>query len=342
MEDSVFTTDTILTRKEQIEFQKNGFYMKELFGVKELTQILLNFIWPVLIGIILGVGLILIFNIQQIYITFLIVLIIPIGFFLRNIFFYIFIGKLFCTNTGIYSIQTKKTFSVKMKYIEKAIKSQNKKYLGASGFDDLFTKIIVFIFISVFIGLLEYLLKLDALFLVTIFGIIIVTVSGVYGIIYGIRQYIEHFHPLYVFGNIGKKAQKLIIEIEDSSIQIQIENRENINYTAFDEGYRIASKNYSELLKCIEKMGQMKQKIGNGDLFNSERYFTSLRLDTVNTLIEIKKFIEMKKLQLIDIQSGMIRSAQTETEKGKEDTEKGIIKITENIEQFDSLIKGIL
>lgn len=31
MEDPVFTTETILNRKEQVEFEKTGFYMKELF-----------------------------------------------------------------------------------------------------------------------------------------------------------------------------------------------------------------------------------------------------------------------------------------------------------------------
>ena len=31
MENPVFSAETILARKEQIEFQKTGFYMKELF-----------------------------------------------------------------------------------------------------------------------------------------------------------------------------------------------------------------------------------------------------------------------------------------------------------------------
>ena len=346
MENPVFSAEAILARKEQIEFQKTGFYMKELFWVKELTQILLNFIWPLIAVMLIWIGITLFFSIQNIYLLFMTYTItfppIPIGFFLRNIYYYIFLWKIFCTNTGIYSTNTKKTFSVKSKYIEKAIKTQNKKYLWASGFDDLFTKIIVFLFIAVFIGLLEYLLDLDSLFLVTVFIAILIIVSWVYGTIYWCRQYIEHFHPLYVFWNTGKKAQKLINEIEDISIQIQIENRENINYTIFEEWYNTVSKKYNEILLCIEKMEQIKQKIHNGGLFNAERYFNSLRLDTFNAITEIKKFSENKKNQLLDIQNGMIRSAETDSEKWKEETKEWILKITEYIDKFGLLIKWIV
>lgn len=75
------------------------------------------------------------------------------------------------------------------------------------------------------------------------------------------------------------------------------------------------SKKYNDILLCIEKMEQIKQKINNGNLFNPERYFNSLRLDTFNAITEIKKFSENKKNQLLDIQNGMIRSAETDSEK---------------------------
>lgn len=342
MENPVFTTETILSRKEQIEFQKTGFYMKELFWAKELTQIFLDFLWPLVLGITISVWCIFIFNISQIIITIILFSVIPLGFFLRNIYFYIFRGKLFCTNIGIYAISTKKTYSTKTKYLIKAIKSQNKKYLWANWFNDLFTKIIVFIFMAVFIWLLEYLLDLWSWFLVWVFLTIISIVAWLYGCIYAARQCVEYFHPLYIFWNIGEKTNKLITEIEDMSIQIQIENRENINFSIFEKWYNLSLKNYTEILHYIKKMEWINLKITYGESLKTERYLNSLRIDTVNTLMEIKKFMEMKKLQLTDIQQGLVRSAATESEEWKKETESGIKLITERIEQFDILIKGIL
>lgn len=342
MEDPVFATDAILTRKEQVEFQKTGFYMKELFWAKELTQIFFDFLWPLLLAIAIGVWCVLIFNISQIILIITLFSIIPLVFFLRNVYFYIFIGKLFCTYSWIYAINTKKTFSTKTKYLIKALKTQNKSYHWASGFDDLFTKIIVFIFIAVFIWLLEYLLNLWSWFLVWVFFTIITIVTCIYWIIYGLRQCMEHFHPIYIFWNIGKRTKKLITEIEDMSIQIQIENRENINFNIFEKWYNLSLKNYTEILNCIKKMEWIQLQMLYGDGIKIERYFNSLRIDTVNTLMEIKKFMEMKKLQLTDIQNGMIRSASTESEEWKKETESGIKTITDYIEQFDILIKGIL
>lgn len=342
MEESAFAIDTILIRNEYREFEKRWFYIKELFWAKELTQIFLDFIWPLIIGLALSIGTIVILNIQDIYLVLGVILLLPIWYFLRNIFFYIFLWKIFITNTGIYSFNTKKVFFTKIKYLTTAIKLQKNKYILHNTFGDPFTKIIVLLFISIFIWLLQYLMWLWSWFLVKIFFGIIITVGWLYILIYWLRQCIEHFHPLYIFWNIGKEIEKLINEIDDISIQIQIENRENINYEIFEKWYLLATENCEKIISHLEKINAIKLRINDGNTFSSDKYLNSLRLDTVNIFNEIKKFMEMKKMQLTDIQNGMIRSAWTETEEWKKETEEWIKKISDHIEQFDTLIKKIL
>lgn len=102
---------------------------------------------------------------------------------------------------------------------------------------------------------------------------------------------------------MGIKTQKMIRSIEDMSIQMQIENRDIIHYDILDTGYIVSQKNYTEILVNIENMEKIKNRIRPSSLFVAERYYSSLRFDVVNAFIEIKKFIEMKKSQLVDMQN---------------------------------------
>jgi predicted PurR-regulated permease PerM len=77
---------------------------------------------------------------------------------------------------------------------------------------------------------------------------------GFYIFGYIARQLVEHFHPLYIFDNLGEKIQKLTPNIEEQSKNIQSEFESTMDFSVLSHGFELLSRNFSEIVQLIIKL----------------------------------------------------------------------------------------
>ncbi|MDD2693941.1 MAG: hypothetical protein PHY14_03335 [Candidatus Gracilibacteria bacterium] len=113
---------------------------------------------------------------------------------------------------------------------------------------------------------------------------------------------IQYSHPLYAFGNIGEKIQKLTPEIESQSKLIQLEFQKDQNFSVLHSGFEKLSETFSRIGELVLKLEGIEKKANKGNLFDSEKYIGSLRTDIVTPLVELKKFLESQREELLQSQ----------------------------------------
>jgi hypothetical protein len=115
------------------------------------------------------------------------------------------------------------------------------------------------------------------------------------------------FNPLYAFGNIWEKIQKLTPEIESQSQLIQSELQKDMNFWVLHSGFEKLSSTFSTIVELVLKLEKTEAKANKGNLFDSAKYIGSLRADIVTPLTELKKFLEWQREQLLESQRELSR-----------------------------------
>jgi hypothetical protein len=173
---------------------------------------------------------------------------------------------------------------------------------------------------------------------------LITVFCGFYIVGYIARQLVEHFHPLYIFDNLGEKIQKLTPTIEEQSKNIQSEFESNMDFSVLSHGFELLSRNFSEIVQLIIKLEKAEKRANQWNLFDSEKYINSLRSDIVTPLISLKAFLEEKKTELIQSKQELTRvqvwwteeSGNVELQAKRSDSL--IQELADNIEKLDVMI----
>lgn len=148
----------------------------------------------------------------------------------------------------------------------------------------------------------------------------------------------------YIFWNLWEKIQKLTPTIAEKSKQVQSQFESNMSFSTLRHWFDSLSSLFSSIAKLVIKLEQVETEANKWNLFDSEKYINSLRLDIVTPLISLKIFLEEKKIELTHSQEKLTRIrvwGNKETgniELQSKRSELLIRELTENIEKLDTMI----
>ena len=96
-----------------------------------------------------------------------------------------------------------------------------------------------------------------------------------------IAKIYQSFNPLYAFGNLGEKIQKLTPQIATQSKAIQKNFASDMDFRVLSDGFDGFASTFSQIVSLVIKLEQVEQKANKGNLFDSKKYINSLRSDIV-------------------------------------------------------------
>ena len=181
-----------------------------------------------------------------------------------------------------------------------------------------------------------------------------------------LRQLVEHFHPLYAFWNLWSKIQSLTPRISLQSEKIEKEFSSDMNFHILSDSFDTLSSDFQKIIGYVIKLEQIEKKANKWNLFDSEKYITSLREDITKPLISLKSFLEKQKKALevsqeelqemtqpqekVRVRAGWMSQWNQSTQKNQRTelignaelsskrTEPLIAELTENIEKLEVMV----
>ena len=80
-----------------------------------------------------------------------------------------------------------------------------------------------------------------------------------------------------------------------------------MNYQNLSEGFDGLASTFSQIVSLVIRLEKVEQKANKGNLFDSEKYINSLRLDIIVPLCSLREFLETKRTELIRSQQELTR-----------------------------------
>jgi hypothetical protein len=356
-----------LTYEERLELEKRGFFIQKkstyITFIKSIFSIILT------VSFIAGVGYILIPNID--FTTYSIIAILCIMSW-YTLYQYVFSSSIFYTHKTLiwfWEITSKASIDSKMDslsffiYVYTSSISFLLKFWRVLEIFDVFTArkgwslaLIILPYIAIVLkwaySFEEYAIKWTQL--LTPWSFLALWYSSIlYALYYWwifsliwflLNQIITFFRPLYAFGNLWEKIQKLTPTIEEQSMKIRLEFESTMDFSVLNKGFELLSRNFSEIVRLIIKLEKAEKRANQWNLFDSEKYINSLRSDIVTPLIALKTFLEEKKIELIQSKQELTRvrvwwneeTGNIELQSKRSDPL--ILELTENIEKLDVMI----
>lgn len=160
-----------------------------------------------------------------------------------------------------------------------------------------------------------------------------------------IMMVLGQYNPLYAFGNIWSKIQKLTPEIEKKSKKIQSEFQSDMNFKILRDGFDSLSSTFSEIVSLVLELEKVEKRANKWNLFDSEKYISSLKLDIVWPLHSLRGFLDSKRTELISAQQELSRvrvqvgGTSEQRDLASVRTEPLMWGLTENITQLDVMIE---
>ncbi len=272
-----------LTTEQKKELEKRGFLVNSIYWYWNLSIIndIIKYFWFTIISLI-WISVIWIYVLIPIYIVIVIkfwekisdiigittLIIISLSIIIlfsipliRSIYWYFNSWKTFYNNDSIIenwfikSINTFEKNNSYLSWIHSFMWSNNKE-----------TTIIFYSIFILFLITISYGLELISYsnILLTTLYIVVFTLLG--------RFLYQSFHPLYAFGNIGEKIQKLTPQIEEKSRQIQSEFQSDMNFSILSNGFDSLSATFSEIVALVIKLEKVETRANKWNLFDSEKY----------------------------------------------------------------------
>lgn len=176
---------------------------------------------------------------------------------------------------------------------------------------------------------------------------VLLWLTGILGWLFLIRYIFQYFHPLYAFGNLWEKIQKLTPQISTTSISIQDNFQKGMNYSILSDGFDSLSSTFSQIVSLVIGLEKIESRANKGNLFDSEKYINSLRTDITEPLISLRIFLEKQRDELIQSQKELSRvrvgwsDESTSIELASKRWEPLIQELTENIEKLSEMIGKI-
>lgn len=165
-----------------------------------------------------------------------------------------------------------------------------------------------------------------------------------------IRNLFQSFNPLYAFGNLWEKIQKLTPIIEAKSKEIQKNFEQDMNFSVLSDWFDSLSSTFSQIVSLVIKLEHVEKRANKWNLFDSEKYINSLRSDIVEPLKSLKVFLEKQREELLHSQKELQRVRvwgsdpeinsgwQGHRELSSKRSDLLLSELTENIEKVDRMI----
>jgi hypothetical protein len=156
---------------------------------------------------------------------------------------------------------------------------------------------------------------------------------------------LNHLHPLYAFGNLGEKIQKLTPQIATQSKFIEKNFSSDMNYKILSDGFDGLASTFSQIVSLVIKLEQVEARANKGNLFDSEKYISSLRSDIVWPLRSLREFLETQRTELMTSQQELsrvrVQVGGTSENRDLASARTGplMTELTENIERLDMMIE---
>jgi hypothetical protein len=160
-----------------------------------------------------------------------------------------------------------------------------------------------------------------------------------------LRFIYQSFNPLYAFGNLGEKIQKLTPQIATQSKAIEQNFASDMNFRVLSDGFDGLASTFSQIVSLVIRLEKTEQKANKGNLFDSTKYIGSLRSDIVWPLRSLRNFLNDKKTELMTSQQELSRvrvqvggmSEQRDLASAR--TEPLMRELTENIDALNVMIE---
>ncbi|MBX9808794.1 hypothetical protein K2X92_00185 [Candidatus Gracilibacteria bacterium] len=348
-----------LNKQEKMELEKRGFISKDIIGFEDfIKNTMYGFVF---LGILLFIPLL--YSVKDISGIYLKINLGFIGIWLISnfycLYYYVISSRIFITKQGIIAfgkmgLKLQRTILkvnrivLFLKFYEKLSKLPK---IGRGGNIDILGGLSI---IGPLITLAGWSLLINQYFPITneldiakniIFILIPISIFLIMG--YMLNYIVNITIPLYAFGNLGEKIQKLTPKIEEQSQKIQSEIQSDMNYFVLSSGFDSLSSTFSNIVTLVIKLEKAEKRANKGNLFDSEKYINSLRLDIVSPLISLKIFLEEKKIELTHSQQELTRvriGGNKETGNIELQSTRGellIKELTEKIEKLDTMIEKI-
>ena len=156
---------------------------------------------------------------------------------------------------------------------------------------------------------------------------------------------IRKINPLYAFGNLGEKIQKLTPQISEKSQEIQQNFVSDMNYRVLSDGFDGLTSTFSQIISLVIRLELVEARANKGNLFDSERYISSLRSDIVWPLRSLRDFLDTKRTALTVSREELSRvrvqvgGTSENRDLASARTEPLMRELTENIERLDTMIE---
>ena len=153
------------------------------------------------------------------------------------------------------------------------------------------------------------------------------------------------FHPLYAFGNLGEKIQSLTPQIAVQSKFIEQNFASDMSYRVLSDGFDGLASTFSQIVSLVIRLEKVEQKANKGNLFDSQKYVSSLRSDIVWPLRSLRNFLDDKRAELMTSQQELSRvrvqvgGASENRDLASVRTEPLMRELTDNIDQLDVMIE---
>ncbi len=163
------------------------------------------------------------------------------------------------------------------------------------------------------------------------------------------------FHPILIFSALSKKIQSLTPLVEEKSREIQKNFQEDMNFSVLSDRFDSIASTFSEIITLVIKLEKIETKANKGNIFDSEKYINSLRVDILVPLKSLKSFLETQKEELgkshwelkkVRVRVGWVDPSlwsgwQEQKELASKRSESLLMELTENIERLDTMIQKI-
>ncbi len=141
------------------------------------------------------------------------------------------------------------------------------------------------------------------------------------------------------------KIQELAPEIEQESNLIQLEFQKEKNLAVLHSGFNSLSLTFSQIMELVLKLEKVEKRANKGNLFDSEKYIGSLRTDITAPLVELKKFLEKQREELLKSQKELMRvmtggssTIQGNVELGDKRGDILLQELNTNIEKLEGML----
>jgi hypothetical protein len=149
------------------------------------------------------------------------------------------------------------------------------------------------------------------------------------------------------YSKFSDDIQALTPFITEQSNLIQTEFQKDMNFSVLHAGFEKLSSTFSTIVSLVLKLEKIEARANKGNLFDSAKYIGSLRADIVTPLVELQKFLESQRKQLLESQKELTRvrvgwvDSTANVELGSKRSESLLQELDTNIAKLTEMVEKL-